>query len=93
VGPRAAGAALALLLASGALAQEPRVHVVQRGDTLGKIAERWLGDSDLWPALYRANRDRIKDPSRIYPGQRLSIPEPGAAESAADGEGGARGGP
>jgi nucleoid-associated protein YgaU len=30
--------------------------------------------------LYRANRDRIKDPARIYPGQELSIPEPGAAE-------------
>jgi nucleoid-associated protein YgaU len=34
-----------------------------------------MGDGTLWPALYRANRDRIKDPARIYPGQRLAVPE------------------
>jgi len=38
------------------------------------IARRELGDPLLWPVLYRANRDRIKDPTRIYPGQQISIP-------------------
>jgi nucleoid-associated protein YgaU len=33
------------------------------------------GDPTLWPLLYRANRDQIKDPSLLYPGQRLTIPD------------------
>jgi nucleoid-associated protein YgaU len=49
--------------------------VVERGDSLARIAARALGDAALWPALYRANRDRIKDPARVYPGQVLSLPE------------------
>ena len=39
--------------------------------------------SQHWRVLYRANRDRIKDPTRIYPGQRISIPTPGEQSSAA----------
>ena len=50
-------------------------HVVQRGETLSSIAETYLGNPHLWPALYRANRDQIRDPGRLYPGQTLSIPE------------------
>jgi len=54
-----------------------RVHEVRRGDTLWRIAEQMIGDGSLWPALYRANRDQIKDPAILHPGQRLAIPEPG----------------
>jgi nucleoid-associated protein YgaU len=73
-----AGAALALLLlaAAGASAQE-RVHVVRPGESLASIAEQELGDRTLWSLVYKANRDRIKDPTRIYPGQRLTIPPRG----------------
>ncbi len=56
------------------------VHVVRQGETLSKIAAATLGNGALWPALYRANRDQIKDPARLYPGQKLSIPEVDAAE-------------
>lgn len=31
------------------------------------------GDGLLWPLLYQANRDQIKDPRQIFPGQTLSI--------------------
>ena len=32
------------------------------------------GDPLLWPLLYQANRDQIKDPRKIYAGQILTIP-------------------
>ncbi len=51
-----------------------RTHRVQEGETLWQIAARTVGDPTLWPALYLANRDRIKDPARVYPGQELTIP-------------------
>jgi nucleoid-associated protein YgaU len=60
-----------------------RTREVGPGDTLWSIAAAELGDATLWPALYRANRDRIKDPAAIYPGQRLAIPtlDPASAAS------------
>jgi len=73
---RLACVAAALLAATSASA-EGKLHVVRAGETLATIARSELGDIALWPVIYRANRDRIKDPARIYPGQRLTIPEPG----------------
>lgn len=55
-------------------ASASRVHEVRAGDTLWSIAAHNLGDPTLWAALYHANRDQIKDPTRVYPGQRLAIP-------------------
>jgi nucleoid-associated protein YgaU len=68
----------ALLLAAAGASAEGKLHVVQPGESLATIAQDELGDIALWPLLYRANRDRIKDPARIYPGQELTIPEPGS---------------
>ena len=67
----------ALLLATVTLAgaATPRVHVVRSGETLSHIALYSFGNPALWPAIYEANRDQIKDPARVYPGQRLAIPE------------------
>jgi nucleoid-associated protein YgaU len=65
---------LVVLLASASAGAE-RVHVVQPGETLWHIAGQVAGDPHLWPRLYRANRDQIVDPSRLYPGQVLSIPD------------------
>jgi len=49
---------------------------VKKGETLFSIAAEpaVLGDPLLWPLLYQANRDQIKDPRQIYPGQVLAIP-------------------
>lgn len=58
-------------------------YLVGPGDTLWDIAERQYGDGRLWPAIYRANRDRIDDPDRIYPGQELTIPPQSEAEASA----------
>jgi nucleoid-associated protein YgaU len=68
----------ALLLAATGASAEPKLHEVRPGESLAAIARHELGDPGLWPLLYRANRDRIKDPERIYPGQKISIPEPGS---------------
>ena len=65
----------AVLLAAIAAARADRVHVVRPGESLWRIAAAATGDATLWPLLYRANRDQIKDPSLLYPGQRLTIPD------------------
>jgi nucleoid-associated protein YgaU len=64
----------ALLLAAAGASAEAKLHVVRAGESLSTIARSELGSLGLWPLIYRANRDRIKDPTRIYPGQRLTIP-------------------
>jgi nucleoid-associated protein YgaU len=49
-------------------------HEVEPGDTLSKIAEHYYGDSKLYPKIFDANRDVLKDPNMIRVGQRLRIP-------------------
>ena len=51
-----------------------RSYTVKSGDSLSRIAERELGDGSKWRAIYDANRDAIKDPDLIYPGQVLNLP-------------------
>ena len=64
----------AATLVTLASAPAPVEYEVRAGETLAEIAHATLGEAALWPALYRANRDQIRDPSRLYPGQRLAIP-------------------
>jgi nucleoid-associated protein YgaU len=51
-------------------------YTVKVGENLYTIARQPFiyADGMLWPLIYRANRDQIKDPRRIYPGQVLNIP-------------------
>jgi nucleoid-associated protein YgaU len=51
-----------------------RTYVVAEGDSLSKIARREYGDANKWRTIYEANRDLIKDPDLIYPGQELKLP-------------------
>lgn len=82
------GRALALfcwtaLVASAAWAAEDKIHEVRSGETLWTIAGDAIGDPTLWPALYFANRDQIKHPALVYPGQKLRIPriDPGTKDA------------
>jgi len=49
-------------------------HVVQKGETLSKIAAQYYGDPTLYPTIFEANKDRLKDPNLIRIGQKLRIP-------------------
>lgn len=51
-----------------------RTYVVVKGDSLSKIAKREYGDAQKWRQIYEANRDIIKNPDLIYPGQTLRLP-------------------
>jgi nucleoid-associated protein YgaU len=52
---------------------------VQPGNTLWGIAQDSYGDGVYYVQLFEANRDLIKDPDLIYPGQVFSLPEGSAA--------------
>jgi nucleoid-associated protein YgaU len=48
--------------------------VVSRGDSLWRISRFTYGDGARYALVYRANRDRIRNPNLIYPGQTLVLP-------------------
>ncbi len=52
-----------------------RSVTVQEGDTLWAISRERYGDGVLYVRLFDANRDAIRDPDLIYPGQVFTIPE------------------
>ena len=49
-------------------------HEVKSGETLSKIAQQYYGDARLYPKIFEANRDVLKDPNLIRVGQKLRIP-------------------
>ena len=55
---------------------------VKPGETLSDVAARRevYGDALLWPLVYKANRDQIKNPQQIFPGQILMISRDKSAE-------------
>ncbi len=53
----------------------PTVHVVQPGDTLSAIAQKYYGNAALWTEIFKKNKHIIgNDPGKIFPGQELQIP-------------------
>lgn len=46
----------------------PDRHVVVKGDTLWDISAKFLKSPWLWPDLWQTNKDHIKNPHLIYPG-------------------------
>lgn len=49
-------------------------HVVEKGETLGKIAKHYYGDPLKYKDIYQANNHILKNPDMIYPDQELVIP-------------------
>ena len=59
-----------------AAAAAPITITVQPGFTLWAIARETYGDGVLYVQVFEANRDKIKDPDLIYPGQVFTVPQP-----------------
>lgn len=49
-------------------------HIVQKGETLGKIAKHYYKDAMKYKAIFEANTDILKNPDLIHPDQELVIP-------------------
>jgi nucleoid-associated protein YgaU len=51
-----------------------REYTIKSGDSLSKIAKQYYGNAADWDKIYKANKDKIKDPNTIFPGQKIVIP-------------------
>ena len=51
-----------------------QMYTVKSGDSLSKIAKHFYGDASKWHRIYDANKDKIKNPDLIHPGQEFTIP-------------------
>ena len=53
----------------------PEYYEIKKGDSLSAIAKQQYGDATKWRTIYEANKDVIKNPDLIYPGQKIKIPK------------------
>jgi LysM repeat protein len=47
-------------------------YEIQKGDTLGKIAKNY---GTTWQKIHEMNKDTIKNPDLIFPGQKIKVPK------------------
>ena len=57
------------------LAGDDEFYVIQKGDTLWKIAEKHYGNGSKYTAIVAANKEVIKDADKIFPGQKIRLPK------------------
>ena len=67
----AAGAHAAGTAAGGGM----QTYTVKSGDTLSKISQQFYGTAGQYMRIFEANKDQLKDPDKIQPGQVLHIPK------------------
>lgn len=59
---------------AGRKSGKPVRYTVARGDSLWRISEKYYEDGTRYPRIYKANRDQISNPARIYPCQKFRVP-------------------
>ncbi len=69
-----AGAAAGKGGPAGGVSAPAGSYTVKKGDTLSKISKQFYGDANAYKKIFDANRDQLKDPDKIQPGQVLRIP-------------------
>ncbi|HXF43731.1 MAG TPA: LysM peptidoglycan-binding domain-containing protein [Pyrinomonadaceae bacterium] len=62
---------LILNISTAESSQSVHTYTVEPGDNLTKIGKKY---GITWKSIWDANRDILKDPDKIYPGQELKIP-------------------
>ncbi len=56
-------------------ADDDEFYIIEKGDSLWKIAEKAYGNGAKYKAIFEANREIITDPDLIFPGQKIRIPK------------------
>ena len=56
-------------------------YTVEKNDTLQKISKKFYGTTKKWPKIFEANKELLKSPDRVYPGQTLNIPQTDIVET------------
>ncbi len=64
-----------LQAAAAAKGGSGRIHLVQTGDTLESIAQKFYGTTERWSRIYAANNDLLRGGQPLKPGMALEIPE------------------
>jgi nucleoid-associated protein YgaU len=54
--------------------QGPKKLVIQPGNNLWKLSREVYGKGRMFTVIYAANRDQLKNPNKIFPGQILTAP-------------------
>ena len=55
--------------------QDFEQYSVGKNDTLQKISKKFYNTTKKWPKIYEANKDILRTPDKLYPGQTLRIPK------------------
>ena len=64
----------AVAKATGTGPTEATTYIVQKDDTLQKIAKKVYGSYGAWLKIYNANKEKIKNPNLLKPGTVITIP-------------------
>ncbi len=64
-----------VVIKEGQIAGDDEFYVIQKGDTLWKIAENAYGNGAKYKAIVEANKEVIKHEDKIFPGQKIRIPK------------------
>ncbi|MEA2115777.1 MAG: peptidoglycan-binding protein LysM [Thermodesulfobacteriota bacterium] len=57
-----------------AATEQVEYYEIVSGDTLSAVAQKYYGKASAYMRIFEANREVIKDPDKIYPGQKIRIP-------------------